>query len=62
VFCDLIYDDPLTLFSATRIQNEHLLFNEHINQRTYIKLYIKTFKIAPTCFDPKITFRELHAT
>jgi len=22
--------------------------------------YIKTFKIAPTCFDPKIIFRELH--
>ena len=22
--------------------------------------YVKTFKIAPTCFDPKIIFRELH--
>ena len=22
-------------------------------------VYIKTFKIAPTCFDPKIIFREL---
>jgi len=24
--------------------------------------YIKTFKIAPTCFDPKIIFRELHCS
>ena len=23
-------------------------------------LRVKTFKIAPTCFDPKIIFRELH--
>jgi len=37
-----------------------LTFNEHTNQCTYIKLYIKTFKIAPTRFDPKIIFRELH--
>jgi len=22
--------------------------------------HIKTFKITPTCFDPKIIFRELH--
>jgi len=25
-------------------------------------VYIKTFKIAPTCFDPKIIFRELHCS
>jgi len=25
-------------------------------------LNIKTFKIAPTCFDPKIIFRELHCS
>ena len=25
----------------------------------YIKLHIKTLKIAPTCFDPKIILREL---
>jgi len=25
-------------------------------------LYIKTFKIAPTCFDPKIIFREVHCS
>ena len=24
--------------------------------------YVKTFKIAPTCFDPKIIFRELHCS
>ena len=24
--------------------------------------YIKTFKIAPTCFDPKIIFRELRCS
>ena len=24
------------------------------NKRTYIKFHIKTLKIAPTCFDPKI--------
>jgi len=26
----------------------------------YKIFYIETFKIAPTCFDPKIIFRELH--
>ena len=25
-------------------------------------IYIKTFKIAPKCFDPKIIFRELHSS
>ena len=25
----------------------------------YIKFHIKTLKIAPTCFDPKIILREL---
>ena len=25
-------------------------------------VYIKTFKIAPTCFNPKIIFRELHCS
>ena len=25
-------------------------------------VYIKTLKIAPTCFDPKIIFRELHCS
>ena len=24
--------------------------------------YVKIFKIAPTCFDPKIIFRELHCS
>jgi len=27
----------------------------------YKIFYIKTFKIAPTCFDPKIIFREMIA-
>jgi len=25
-------------------------------------VYIETFKISPTCFDPKIIFRELHCS
>jgi len=34
------------------------------NQQMHIHkiVYIKTFKIAPTCFDPKIIFRELHCS
>jgi len=28
----------------------------------YNFFYIKTFKIAPTCFDPKIIFRELYCS
>ena len=28
----------------------------------YIKFHIKTLKIAPTCFDHKIIFRELHCS
>jgi len=37
--------------------------NQHTNQCTYITFfYIKTFKIAPTCFDPKLIFRELHCS
>jgi len=35
-------------------------FNYHTNKCTYIKFHIKTPKIAPTCFDPKIILRELH--
>ena len=34
--------------------------NQHTNKCTYIKFHIKTLKIAPTCFDPKIVFRKLH--
>ena len=30
-----------------------------INKCTYIKFHIKTFKIAQTCFDPKIILKEL---
>ena len=37
-------------------------FNYHTNNCTYIKVHIKTLKIAPTCFDPKIIFRELHCS
>jgi len=28
----------------------------------YKIVYIKTFEIAPTCFDSKIIFRELHCS
>jgi len=34
-------------------------FNYHTNRYTYIQFHIKTLKIAPTCFDPKIILREL---
>jgi len=34
-----------------------------INQQThYIKFHIKTLKMAPTCFDPKIILRELRCS
>ena len=34
-----------------------------INQQMhYIKFHIKTLKIAPTCFDPKIILRELRCS
>ena len=34
-----------------------------INQQmSYIKFHIKTLKIAPTCFDPKIILRELRCS
>ena len=39
---------------------EFTSFNYHTNKCTYIKFHIKTLKIAPTCFYPKIIFRELH--
>ena len=32
------------------------------NKCTYIKFHIKTLKIAPTCFDPKIILRELRCS
>jgi len=32
------------------------------NKCTYIKFYIKTLQIAPTCFDPKIILRELRCS
>ena len=34
-----------------------------INQQMHnIKFHIKTLKIAPTCFDPKIILRELNCS
>ena len=38
------------------IQLAHQLMHTHKN------FYIKTFKIAPTCFDSKIILRELHCS
>ena len=41
---------------------------EHANkynkkkQMHYVKFHIKTLKIAPTCFDPKIILRELRCS
>jgi len=49
---------PLSLHRAfcTVIQSAHqLMLIRNI-------FYIKTFKIAPTCFHPKIIFRELHCS
>ena len=37
-------------------------FYYHTDKCTYIKFHIKTFKIAPTCFDPKIILRELRCS
>ena len=37
-------------------------FNYHTNKCTYIQFHINTLKIAPTCFDPKSIFRELHCS
>jgi len=35
----------------------------NINKVTLIiECYVKTFKIAATCFDPKIIIRELHCS
>jgi len=44
----LFWNDTLHLISTPT--------NVHI----YIFFFTKTFKIAPTCFDAKIIFRELH--
>jgi len=41
-------------------QLSHLI-NTPTNAHTY-NFYIKTFKISPTCFDPKIIFRELRCS
>ena len=46
---------------APRISLSHLI-STPTNAHTYFFFYIKTFKIAPTCFDPKIIFRELHCS
>ena len=56
VICFLVYLN-LILFI-----NSYLLFNHHTNKCTYIKFHFKTLKIAPTCFDRKIIFRELHCS
>ena len=37
-------------------------YNYHTNKCTYIKFHIKTLKIAPTCFDPKVILRELRCS
>jgi len=39
--------------------NDTLIINQQMH---YIKFHIKTLKIAPTCFDPKIILRELHCS
>ena len=43
----------------TREATFTLTINQQMN---YIKFHIKTLKIAPTCFDPKIILRELRCS
>ena len=43
--------------------NKYIEMHGQQNIKKIHKLvYIKTFKIAPTCFDPKIIVRELHCS
>jgi len=39
-----------------------VIYLAHQLMHTHKIVYIGTFKIAPTCFDPKIIFREVHCS
>jgi len=43
-------------------KRKFLLLSLSTNKCTYIKFHIKTLKIAPTCFDPKIILRDLRCS
>jgi len=51
----------MTIFVVAPCISWSHLISTPTNAYTYF-FYIKTFKIAPTCFDPKIIFRELHCS
>ena len=56
------YDIKVCGRNEVRITTTHP-FTSITNQRmNYIKFHIKTLKIAPTCFDPKIILRELRCS
>ena len=57
----LACSDITSLPPFPRSSSPHVPAISTTNAHTY-NFYIKTFKIAPTCFDPKIIFRELHCS
>ena len=56
----LLRDEEQGRLALNEIKNFLTLINSQ--QIHYIKFHIKTLKIAPTCFDPKIIFRELRCS
>jgi len=54
------YWHGLTFSISSLLHRAFRTITSIINQQIhYIKFHIKTLKIAPTCFDPKIILREL---
>ena len=53
--------ETFELLAVFKKVHAFLLISVQTNAHNKI-FYIKTFKIAPTCFDPKIIFRELHCS
>ena len=51
---------PLQMYEVAGFSIEALQLST--NKSTYIKFHIKTLKIAPTCFNPKIILRELRCS
>ena len=48
--------------SSDQLLCSSIVYYVSTNKCTYIKFLIKTLKIALTCFDPKIIFRELRCS
>jgi len=60
----VIVGDVMRLYGAgvhnnSNNNNNTLIINQQMH---FIKFHTKTLKIAPTCFDPKIIFRELRCS